>query len=73
MEKICATCKHAREFDYGPSPSGPEDGVNCTSEAMAKHLGKYQLEELAEYGHMNLFRIEMLEEGAECPCWEAKE
>jgi len=74
--KQCGTCKHAASFDYGPSPSGPEDGVNCKSEAMAKHLGKYQLEEIAEFGQMNLFRTEVLgtnEDPCECPCWEAKE
>ncbi len=36
--KQCGTCKFADRFDYGPSPSGPEDGVHCTSEEHAAWL-----------------------------------
>jgi hypothetical protein len=77
--KQCGTCKFAAGFDFGPSPSGPEDGVHCTSQEHAAWLdevatGRRFQEELAQYGYMELFRLEILEpEGYECPHWQPKE
>ena len=78
-EGQCGTCKFAAGFDYGPSPSGPEDGVHCTSEENAKlldeHLeGNRCQEELARYGYIDLFRLEVLaDEHYKCPNWQPKE
>lgn len=72
----CGTCKFADAFDYADSPSGPEDGVHCTSEAMAKDLDSlgndtHNQEELKESGFMNLWRLETLaEESYRCKYWE---
>lgn len=81
MLKQCGSCQHAAGFDYGPSPSGPEDGVNCTSKAMADYLDQQSgwdlsNKELQKYGHINLFRTEELgtdKDPCECDCWEAKQ
>ena len=77
--KQCGTCKFAAGFDYAPSPSGPEDGVHCTSQEHAAWLdegaaSKRFQEELVQYGYMELFRLEVLEaEDYECPHWQPKE
>jgi hypothetical protein len=77
--KQCGACKFAAGFDYGPGPSGNQDGVNCTSQEHATWLdeqagGNRFRQELAEHGHMDLFRLEILEpEDYECPHWQPKE
>ena len=76
--KQCGTCKFADRFDYGPSPSGPEDGVHCTSEEHAACLdeqskGNLYRQKLAEQGYIDLFRLEVLmPEDYECPHWQPK-
>lgn len=67
--KICATCKFAELGVTGPSPSGPEDGVNCHNSKMAE-LQKAQ-DEFEEYGSVNLFKIEVVAPGDECIFWES--
>lgn len=77
--KICETCKFADGIGetYGPSPSGKEDGVLCKNIKMAEDMdansdGKYAQEEFAAYGGLNLFRIEVIDDEAECPHWGDK-
>jgi hypothetical protein len=78
IEGQCGTCKFALAFDYAPSPSGPEDGVHCTSEELAKRIDTQQGEgysqsELKEYGFLELWRLEALaEETYSCEFWEPK-
>jgi hypothetical protein len=86
IEGQCGTCKFALAFDYAPSPSGPEDGVHCGCEGLAKHLdahtyvkdegivGELNQQELKEYGFLELWRLEALcEESYRCEFWEPKE
>lgn len=78
IEGQCGTCKFADAFDSGPSLSGPEDGVHCTSMEHAKSIDgekqNYSQQELAEYGFTHLFRIECLAgEDFRCPHWEPSE
>ena len=80
IEGQCGTCKFADYFDYGPSPSGPEDGVHCTSQEHAKWLDQQCdpeinpcQNELAKHGYMDLFRLEVVaEEEYTCPYWEPR-
>lgn len=77
IEGQCGTCRFAAEFDYASSPSGPEDGVHCTSEDHAEYLEGHGVvgvkKQLEEYGFMDLFRIEAVaEESFRCPQWEPK-
>lgn len=81
IEGQCGTCKHADCFDFAPSPSGPEDGVHCTSQEQAKRLdelsdpevNQYQ-NELAKHGYIDIWRLEALvEEDYRCPDWEPSE
>ena len=75
----CGTCSFAAAFDYAEgNQAGPEDGVHCTS---AKHalaiddagfIGN--MDELNEYGFMDLLRLEFLtEETFRCNEWQPKE
>jgi hypothetical protein len=79
IEGQCGTCRFALAFDYASSPSGPEDGVHCNSERMAKNLADYHRDdsyqqELQEYGFMDLWRLEALgDETDRCEFWESKE
>ena len=72
----CGTCRFAAGFDFGSSPSGPEDGVHCNSREHAIWMDEqndynYNVQELDEYGFMDLFRLEVLaEEDYRCPHWE---
>jgi hypothetical protein len=71
IEGQCGTCKYAAAFDYAPSPSGPEDGVHCTSEANARSIGN--LDEFRDFGFLDLFRLECLaEENYRCPHWRKR-
>jgi len=77
IEGQCGTCRWAAGFDYGPCPSGPEDGVRCSSADYAKELGVYEhdpsLEEFRAQGYMQFFRLEVLaEESFRCPHWKPK-
>jgi hypothetical protein len=78
IEGQCGTCRFADCFEYGPCPSGPEDGVHCTSEEHAKWLdeqmgGTGNVDQLKQYGYLDLFRLEVLEgEDYECPYWQPK-
>jgi hypothetical protein len=65
VEGQCGTCKFAAAFDFADSPSGPEDGVHCTSEAQAKILNQqngvdWYMQEYNEYGFLSLWRLETL-------------
>ena len=77
VEGQCGTCLFAKEFGYGPSPSGPEDGVHCVSIKHAEELDKhdgYSKSELEEHGFLDIFRLEVLEEpDYRCPHWLSKE
>ena len=79
VEGQCGTCLFAKEFGFASSPSGPEDGVHCTSIEHAKFNDenegdKRNMSELTEYGFMDLWRLEaMAEEGYRCPNWLSKE
>lgn len=79
LEGQCGTCKFAACFDYADSPSGPEDGVHCTSEAHVKMMDEQtqgdcnNMEEFKAYGFVNLWRLEQVaEESCRCPNWEKK-
>lgn len=72
-EKVCATCVHNRGFDFGPSPSGPEDGVNCDSEGIVEALDWSYQEDFKEHGTVNIFRVEVIDPGGECSFWGPKE
>jgi len=74
VEGQCGTCLLADGFDYGPSPSGPEDGVHCTSYGLARETGQYSIEEIGEYGFLDIFRLEALaEEDHRCSHWISKQ
>jgi hypothetical protein len=78
IEGQCGTCAHALAFDYATSPSGPEDGVHCNSEGLAKQLDEQcnpspddkemadlidqNQKELKAYGFMDLYRLECVAE-----------
>ncbi len=74
----CGTCRFAKEFGYADCPSGPEDGVHCTSIEQAKLVDEQEgnnrwMSELTEYGFMDLWRLEaMAEEDYRCPNWLSK-
>lgn len=68
IEGQCSTCRFAAEFGYSSGPSGPEDGVHCTSEANA--ISMNALPEFREYGFLDLFRLECIAEDTfRCPHW----
>lgn len=69
--KVCGTCGFAQGIGTttGPSPSGPDDGVNCTCREIAEELNS--LEEFLEYKSVNLFRLEVMDDEAECEHWKA--
>ena len=79
IEGQCGTCRWAKGFSFSPDgPSGPEDGVLCSSQAQAEMVDEQEqaeeprwLPELKEYGHMVIWRLEaMAEESYRCPQWE---
>jgi hypothetical protein len=79
VEYQCGTCKFAACFDYASTPSGPEDGVHCTSEDYAKIMDKqtggaaHAVEEFKEYGFLDIWRLEAIaEEEFKCPSWAKK-
>lgn len=72
MRRVCGTCLFAVGFESGPSPSGPEDGVNCNCEGMLDDLDDAYREEFKEHGNVNIFRIEVAVPGAECEHWKPK-
>jgi hypothetical protein len=70
VKHICETCKFNSGFTVPPSPGGNDDGVNCTSKAMA-----FQQDAVLEYqkhGAVNLWRVERVVpiEEACCDHWE---
>ena len=78
FEGQCGTCSFAAEFGYAASPSGPNDGVHCTSKDHALWMDKftglsgseYNIKEYNEYGFIDLFRLECLAEPEyRCPHW----
>lgn len=80
MQQICATCRFAKEFTFGPGISGSEEGVKCTNMELAKHLDELQestsyQREFNEYGFVNVFRVEAVAsgEGEVCQFWEAQD
>ena len=79
MKQICATCKFAKGFAFGPGISGSEEGVECTNLELARYLDELQKstsyqKEFNEYGFINIFRVEAVasEEDEECQFWEAQ-
>ena len=79
MKQICATCKFAQGFDFGPGISGSEEGVQCTNPEFAKYLDDLQKstsyqEEFNERGFINIFRVEAVssDKGETCQFWEAR-
>ncbi len=75
MKKQCGSCACASEFGYASTPSGPTDGVHCTSRAQAELLdgnqgGSPNVDEFEAYGFLDLWRLECVaEEDYECPNW----
>lgn len=76
IEGQCGTCKDAARFHSADCPSGPEDGVDCTSRAHAEmmddqtHGDSNSVAEFEDYGFLNLWRLEHLaEETYRCPNW----
>ena len=78
IEGQCGTCRFASAFDYAPCPSEAEDGVHCTSDALAKSMdgrgsGTFNQDQLREYGFLDLFRLEAIaKDDYTCPQWEKK-
>ena len=79
MKQICATCKFAKGFAFGPGISGSEEGVKCTNLEFAKYLDELQKgtsyqQEFNEHGFINIFRVEAVasDEGEGCQFWEAE-
>ena len=76
VEGQCGTCKFATAFDFADSPSGNEDGVQCTSEAHANMLdeqtgGDCYMQEYKDYGFLSLWRLESLAEPSfKCANWQ---
>jgi len=71
VEGQCGTCGWAADFDYAGCPSGPEDGVHCASESLARALGNWG--EWKEMGYIELMRLEVLaEETFRCQHWKPK-
>ena len=78
VEGQCGTCKFAAAFDFADSPSGPEDGVHCTSEAQAKMLDEqsevdWYMQEYKEYGFLSLWRlVDVAEPSYRCANWQQR-
>ena len=75
----CGTCKFAAEFCYCSTPSGPEDGVHCTSREHAAMMDSQtendgvNIREYDQYGFLDLWRLEhMAEEEYRCPNWQQR-
>jgi hypothetical protein len=80
----CSTCGFAKGFDYADCPSGPDSVVLCSSIEIAKEQDEafnnddpndpcYNIrqKELAEFGYMNLWRLEALAEKTfRCEHWK---
>ena len=76
---ICRTCRFKAGYGIADGPSGPEDGVNCTSQAMVDYIsaaeaGPFRQEEFDHCGFTNLWRIDVLEDMETlghhtCPGW----
>ncbi len=79
VEGQCGTCKFAAAFDFADSPSGPDDGVHCTSLAQAKMLDEQTgsddyMQEYQEYGFLSLWRLEdVAEPSFRCANWQERE
>jgi len=75
----CGTCKWALMFKQGPSTSGPEGRICCTSEAHVRYCCEqtgynFALDFFKENGYVLWLRLEvMAEEGYVCPHWELKD
>ena len=79
MKQICATCKFAQGFTFGPGISGSEEGVKCTNLELARYLDKLQdgasyQQEFNECGFIKIFRVEAVSsaESEGCQYWKAK-
>ena len=79
MKHICATCKFAKKFAFGPGISGAEEGVECTNLELARYLDELQKsssyqQEFSERGFINIFRVEAVasNKDEECQFWEAQ-
>ena len=78
VEGQCGTCKFAAVFDFADSPSGNEDGVQCTSEAHANMLdeqtgGDCYMQEYKDYGFLSLWRLEAIAESSfKCTNWQQR-
>ncbi len=64
MPHICETCRHARKFDFPPTPDGAEDGVHCKSPQMVDVHRDCATDDSAL-----LWRVEILADDAHCPYW----
>ena len=79
MKQVCASCKFAKGFAFGPGISGSDEGVNCTNLELARYLDELQKgnsyqQEFNEHGFINLFRVEAVasDKGEGCQFWEAQ-
>jgi hypothetical protein len=70
MMHICATCKFNAGIVPPPSPGADNDGVNCTSKAMAQ--AQDAILEYQKEGCVNLWRVESIVpiDEAHCEYWE---
>ena len=76
MEQICAACKYAERFSFGPGISGADEGVMCTNYELAKYLDNLQKsdsyeKEFNQNGFINIFRVEAVASGKDegCQFW----
>lgn len=74
QKKVCINCRNGA-IGISPSVGGFTSGVYCHSKEMARHLDKVTngldyRREFAKYNFLHLFRLECIELGIECPCFE---
>ncbi len=79
MKEICATCRFAQGFNFGPGISGSDEGVQCTNSELAEYLDDLQKstsyqQELNEKGFINIFRVEAVsaDKSETCQFWVAR-
>ena len=79
MKQVCATCKFAKGFTFGPGISGPEEGVQCANSDLVKFLDRIQKSdsyhrEFKNLGFIKIFRVEAVsaDESEQCQFWVKK-
>ncbi|MFC1905649.1 hypothetical protein ACFLXL_02435 [Chloroflexota bacterium] len=68
MKRQCSNCFFAELNVHPPDGGGEDEGANCHS---SKHAASQDaMGEFHWWGFINLWRIEAMDDGAECPDWE---